>query len=256
MSGKQDRERRRQERLETETKVDTQDRRKKLLQIGAGAAFLAVVVVVVAIVVASSGGDDGGDASNIKDAALVDNELAGLEQDGLVIGDPKAPVELIEFGDLQCPVCKAASEEALPPLFEGAIAEGKAKLSFRNFVIISAESEPAGAAAVAAGEQGRGWNFLELFYRNQGLERSGYVTDDFLTAVAKAAGVPDIAKWNEDRNSAKVKNEVKKSHEEAQRIGLEGTPTFMVKGPNTNGLELIGTATTAEPLEDAIEAAG
>ena len=255
MSGKQDREQRREERLQAESKVDTQDRRKKLLQVGAGAAFLAVVVVVVAIVAASSGGDDGGDASNIKDAALVDKELGGLEQSGLVLGDPNAPVELIEFGDLQCPVCKAASEEALPPLFEGAVAEGKAKISFRNFVIISEESEPAAAGAVAAGEQGRGWNFLEVFYRNQGQEASGYVTDEFLTSVAEAAGVPDIAKWNEDRNSAKVKNQVKKDHQEAISIGLEGTPTFMVKGPNTNGLELIGTATTPEPLEDAIEAA-
>lgn len=255
MSGKQEREKRREERMAAETEVGAQDRRKKLLQIGAGAAFLAVVVVVVGIVVAS-GGDDGGDASNIKDAALVDQELSGLEQNGLVIGDPKAPVELVEFGDLQCPVCKAASEEALPALFEGAVAEGKAKISFRNFVIISEESEPAGAAAIAAGNQGRGWNFLELFYRNQGKEASGYVTDDFLTAIAKAAGVKDIAQWNEDRNSSKVKNEVKASGEEARRIGLEGTPTFMVKGPNTNGLELVGTATTPEPLESAIEAAG
>jgi protein-disulfide isomerase len=256
MSGKQDREKRRQERVQAETKVDTQDRRKKLLQIGAGAAFVAVIVVVVAIVVASSGGDDGGDATNIKDAALVENELSGLEQNGLVLGDPKAPVELVEFGDLQCPVCKAASEEALPALFKGAVAEGKAKLSFRNFIIISAESEPAGAAAIAAGEQGRGWNYLELFYRNQGQEASGYVTDQFLTAVAKAAGVTDIAKWNQDRDSAKVKAEVKKSTEEAVGIGIDGTPTFMVKGPNTNGLELVGTATTPEPLEDAIESAG
>jgi len=255
MSGKQERERRRQERMQTETKVGTEDRRKKLLQIGAGAAFLVVVVVVVGIVVAS-GGDDGGDASSIKDAALVDQELSGLEQDGLVLGDPNAPVELVEFGDLQCPVCKAASEEALPPLFEGAVAEGKAKISFRNFLIISEESEPAAAAAIAAGNQGRGWNFVELFYRNQGAEASGYVTDDFLTAVAKAAGVKDIAKWNQDRKSAKVTKEVKEGHEEALSIGLEGTPTFMVKGPNTNGLELIGSATSAGPLEDAIEAAG
>ena len=255
MSGKQDREKRRQERLEAETKVDTQDRRKKLLQVGAGAAFLAVVVVVVGIVIASSG-DDGGDASNVKNAALVEEELTGLDQKGLVLGDPNAPVEVVEFGDLQCPVCKAASEEVLPPVFEGAVASGDAKISFRNFVIISQESEPAGAAAIAAGEQGRGWNYLELFYRNQGREASGYVTDEFLTAIAEGAGVPDMARWNQDRNSAKVKGEVKKSHEEAVRMGLTGTPTFMIKGPNTDGLELIGNVGSADELESAIEAAG
>lgn len=255
MSGKQDRERRRQERLETETKVDSQDRRKKMLQIGAGAAFLAVVVVVVGIVVASSG-SDGGEAENVVDATVVKEELSGLQQDGLVLGDPKAPVELIEFGDLQCPVCKSASEEILPDVFEGSVAAGDAKISFRNFVIISEQSQTAGAAAAAAGEQGKGWDFIELFYRNQGQEGSGYVTDEFLTAIAEGAGVPDIAKWDEARKSAKVKGEVTKSHEEAVGMGLTGTPTFMVKGPSTNGLELIGSVASADELEAAIEAAG
>jgi protein-disulfide isomerase len=254
MSGKQDRERRRQERIAAESQVDTQDRRKKLLQIGAGAAFLVVVVVAVLIVVAS-GGDDGGDAGNIKDAALVEEELAGLQQSGLVLGDPSAPVELVEFGDLQCPICKGVSEDGLPPVFEGAVANGEAKISFRNFVVIGEESETAGAAAVAAGEQGRGWNFIEIFYRNQGAERSGYVTDDFLTAIAEAAGVKDIAQWNEDRDSSKVKNAVRQTNEEAKRLGFTGTPSFAIKGPKTEGLELIGPMQTADELESAIEAA-
>lgn len=254
MSGKQEREKRRQERIEAESRSGTEDRRKKLLQIGAGAAFLAVVVVAVLIVVAS-GGDDGGDASNVKDAALVEKELSGIEQQGLVLGDPKAPVELIEYGDLQCPVCKAASEQVLPPIFAGAVAQGQAKVAFHNFIIISEESEPAGAAAVAAGNQGRGWNFIELFYRNQGKEASGYVTDEFLTAIAEGAGVEDIARWNRDRNSAKVKDEVKRTHQEATRMGLTGTPTFVIKGPNTNGLELLGNISSPSELEAAIDAA-
>jgi protein-disulfide isomerase len=253
MSGKQDREQRRQERMEAETHVDTQDRRKKLLQIGAGAAFLAVVVVAVLIVVASSG-SDGGDASNVKDADVVDQELSGLEQNGLVLGDPNAPVEVVEFGDLQCPVCKGASEEILPPVFEGAVAEGQAKISFRNFIVIDELSEPAGAAAVAAGEQGRGWNFIELFYRNQGVERTGYVTDEFLTAIAKGAGVPDIARWNTDRKGSNAKNEVSRTNAEGQRLGVSGTPTFAIRGPGTSGLELI-TVSSAEDLEQAIAAA-
>lgn len=255
MSGKQEREKRREERVAAETKVDTQDRRKKLLQIGAGAAFLVVVLVIVGIVVASSG-DDGGDAGNIKDVAAVEQELNGIPQNGMVLGDQDAPVELIEFADLQCPFCKANAEEVLPQVVEGPIAEGKAKFSFRNFVIINEESEPAGAAALAAGEQGRGFNYLNIFYRNQGQEASGYVTDEFLTAIAEAAKVPDIAKWNSDRKSSKIKNEVKATTAEAARLGFTGTPSFAVKGPNTDGLELIGNVNGAEELESAIEAAG
>jgi len=254
VSNKREREKRREERIAAESQVDTVDRRKKLLQMGAGAVFLVVAVIAVLIVISASG-DDGGDAGNIKDAAEVEQELSGIDQSGLVLGDPNAPVELVEFGDLQCPVCKANSEEALPPVIEGPVAQGQAKLSFRNFIVIGAQSEPAGAAALAAGEQGRGWNYVNLFYRNQGKEGSGYADDEFLTAIAKAAGVKDLAKWNEDRNSAKLKGEVRKSNEEARRLGFEGTPSFAIKGPGTNGLELLGNLSSADEMEAAINAA-
>jgi protein-disulfide isomerase len=255
VSNKKEREKRREEREVAETQVSTVDRRKKLLQMGAGAVFLVVVVVAVLIVI-SSAGDDGGDASNIKDVAEVEQELKGIEQKGLVLGDPNAPVELVEFGDLQCPVCKANAEEALPGVIESKVASGEAKFNFRNFIIISEESEPAGAAALAAGEQGRGFNYLNLFYRNQGTERSGYVTDEFLTAIAEAAKVPDMAKWNQDRESSKIKGEVKATSAEARRLGFEGTPSFAVKGPKTNGLELLGNLASTEEIEAAIESAG
>ena len=254
MSNKKEREKRREERVAAESQVSTEDRRKRLLQMGAGAVFLVVVAIAVLIVVNSSG-DDGGDAGNIKDVAAVEQELSGIEQNGMVLGDPKAPVELIEFGDLQCPVCKANAEEALPPVVEGAIANGEAKFNFRNFIIISQESEPAGAAALAAGEQGRGFNFLNLFYRNQGKEASGYVTDQFLTAIAEAAKVPDIEKWDKERESSKIKGEVKATTEEASRLGFTGTPSFAIKGPGTQGLELLGNLGSTGEVEAAIEAA-
>lgn len=254
MSNKREREKRREERIAAESQAGNQDRRKKLLQFGAGAVFLAVVVVVALIVVASSG-DDGGDSTNIKEADVVNRELSGIPQNGTVLGDPNAPVELVEFGDLQCPVCKAYSEEVLPQVIEKQVKTGKAKIDFRNFTIISAESVPAGAAALAAGEQGRGWNYIDTFYRNQGKEATGYAEDEFFTAVAKAAGVKDIAQWNKDRNSAKIKNEVKQTTAEAQRLGLTGTPSYAIKGPSTEGLEPLPETTSSGDLEAAIAAA-
>jgi len=254
MSNKREREKRREERLQEETKVDAGDRRTRLLQLGAGAVFLAIVAVVILIVVNGSS-ESGGDAENLKGVGSVDGLIEGIPQQGLVLGDPKAKIELIEYGDLQCPVCKAASEEILPQVVERQIREGKAKLVFRNFTIIGPQSAPAGAAALAAGAQGRGWEFLELFYRNQGGENSGYADDEFLTAVAKGAGVKDIDKWEQERNGKEFTGEVTATTEEAQRMGLTGTPTFVIKGPGTNGVELIGTPSGPEELEQAIEEA-
>lgn len=255
MSNKREREKRREQRLQEETKVDAGERRTRLLQFGAGAAFLVIVAVVILIVV-NGNSSSGGDAQNLKEISTVDKLFTGIPQEELVLGDPKAKVELIEYGDLQCPVCKAYSEEFLPQIIEGQVKEGKAKLVFRNFTIIGPQSAPAGAAALAAGAQGRGWEYVELFYRNQGKENSGYADDEFLTAVAKGAGVKNIGQWESDRKGAKFTDEVTATTEEAQRLGFTGTPSFAIKGPGTNGLELLGTPGSPEEVEEEIDKAG
>jgi len=254
MSNKKEREKRREERLQQEARAETGDRRTKLLQFGAGAVFLVIVAVVV-LIVASSGGSSGGDAQNLKEVAAVDSLVNGVPQDGMVIGDPSAKVELMEYGDLQCPVCKAYSEEILPQVIENKVKSGKARIVFHNFTIIGEQSLPAGAATLAAGEQGRGWNYLELFYRNQGEENSGYATDEFLEAVAKAAGVKNVAQWNKERKSKALTSEVEATTAQAERYGFTGTPSFAIKGPSTNGVELLGTVSTPEEFEEAIEEA-
>jgi protein-disulfide isomerase len=252
LSARAERAKRQGERQRAEDATPGDDRRRRLLQLASGAAFLAVAVVLV-LIVANSGGS-GGDASNIGDKPEVDRLLSGIPQQGMVLGDPKAPVTLIEFGDLQCPVCAGYAKEILPPIIENQVKKGDVKIAFRNLVIIGDESIPAGAAALAAGEQNRGWNYLELFYRNQGAERSGYVTDEFMEAVAKTAGVKHLAKWNQER--PKLTGEVEKTTEEAGKLGYEATPSFAVEGPSTKGsIQLLGTPQSTGALEDGIEAA-
>jgi protein-disulfide isomerase len=230
-----------------------EERRRLLLQIGSAAAFLALVAVAVLIVVnanQTSGGDE-----QLEGVREVRRQLRGIPQSGTVLGEESAKVTLIEFGDLQCPVCKGFAEEILPQVIEAKVRDGKAKIDFRNYAIIGGESVEAGAAAIAAGKQGRGWSFIELFYRNQGIENSGYVTDDFLTVIAKAAGVPDLDRWNHDRKDPSTLALVSRGGEEARRLGFTGTPSFAVTGPG-GGFETLGTPSSAGEIEDAIDAAG
>lgn len=229
------------------------ERRQQLMKLAAGAVFLAIVAVAVLIIVNSS--SSGGDADNVAGAAEVEQMLGGIPQEELLLGDPGAKVELVEYGDLQCPVCKAYAEDFLPPIIENRVKNGEVKISFRNFAFLGDQSDTAGAAAVAAGAQGRGWQFLELFYKNQGVENSGYADDEFLTAVAEAAGVKDIAQWNRDRESAKSTGEVERTTAEAERNGVTGTPTFAIAGPNSDGFEILGTPGSVEELEAAIDRA-
>src|SRR5262249_27557092 len=163
-----------------------------------------------------------------------------------------APVELIEYGDLTCLACKADAKRLVPQVIRSQVATGKARLTFRNFTIIGPESLPAGAAAIAAGEQGRGWDFIQIFLRNPTEENSGYVTDGFLESIAAAAGVDDLARWNRARVDSKTGARVKATTREAEhQLHLVGTPTFAIRGPRVHGLKVIGAPTDAAELDRA-----
>jgi protein-disulfide isomerase len=257
MSEQSDRDQRREERLEAETQAAGADRRTRLLQLSAGGVFLAIIVVVVVIIVAGSGGSSSPEVkgSNVPEKAHVEKLLAGIPQNATILGKANAPVKLYEYGDLQCPYCKANAEEITPEIIENQIRDGEVSMTFRNFIIIGPESIPAGEAALAAGAQGKAWNFIELFYRNQGEENSGYVTEAFIESIGKGAGIPDLATWNKERKSGKYKKQVEETSKQAEKIGFSGTPSFAVEGPGSDGLELIGTPESTEQLEEAIKKA-
>jgi protein-disulfide isomerase len=211
--------------------------RKRRLQYLIIAGFAAVAVIVALIVISQSGGDDndnggGGSPTNVRGTAQVDAELSGITQQGQVLGDANAPVTVTEFGDPQCPVCAAFSEQIAPELISSEVKGGSVKYEFQPYIIIGPDSKPAMKAALAAGEQGRFWNYLQLFYRNQGEENSGYVTDAFLTSIANAAGVDDIGKWNQSRNSTQWDSVIANGSNQAESLGFNGTPSILVAGPN------------------------
>lgn len=225
--------------------------RTRARQIASGVAFLAVCAIAVLVVVSQTGGGSGGD-TNLEDVGLVEQQLHRIPQHGTVLGDPKAKVRVIEYGDLQCPVCKGFSESVAPELIDQVVRKGTASYDLRQWPVIGAaphtQSTIAAKAALAASEQGRYWNYVELFYRNQGAEESGYVTEPFLTAIAKGAGVSDVARWNRDRGSSRWNAALARTNAEAGKLGFEGTPSFVVEGPG-------GRRTLTVPTFGDIEAA-
>lgn len=228
------------------------ERRQRLIRFASAATFLALAAVAVLVAISLSQ-TSGGDTS-LEDVRLVERQLAGIPQRDMTLGDPSAPVALIEFGDLQCPACKGYAEDVLPQVIESKVRAGKARIEFRNYPIIGAESTPAAAAALAAAAQGRGWSFVELFYRNQGIEETGYVTDSFLTAIARGAGVPDVTRWNADRRSPGLLKRIARETRQAHELGFSATPSFAVRGP-TRGLEALEGAASGDEIEAAIRRA-
>src|SRR5689334_50414 len=140
--------------------------RKRRMQYLIIAGFVAVAAIVALIVISQSGGgsSDNSPPANVTGTAQVDAQLKGLDQSGAILGSSAAPVTVIEYGDPQCSSCKFFSENVAPHLISGQVRSGSVKYEFRPFLIIGPDSKPAMRAALAAGDQGRFWNFLQLFY--------------------------------------------------------------------------------------------
>lgn len=202
--------------------------RARLIKLGVACGLAAILAIVVLIVVSQSGSDSGD--TDLEATAEVTRELEGLELSGAMVGDPDGPVTVVEFDDLQRPICRQFSRQEIPAILDGPVAGGEAKLEFRNWAILGKDSNTAALAALAAGEQDKMWPFILVFYENQGPENTGYVTDDFLRTVAEEAGL-DVAQWERDRKNPAFAQQLKQVDSEASAAGFDGTPSILVSGP-------------------------
>jgi protein-disulfide isomerase len=157
--------------------------------------------------------------------------FAGIPEHNGVLGDPKAPVTVTEYLDLQCPVCDEASKNMLPTLVRDYVRTGKVKLQARTLHFIGPDSVKAARVAAGAQQQGKLWPFLETFYANQGEENSGYVTDSFLRQVAQASGVNATAALGQ-ANSAFASARLNQANTDASKLGIDSTPTLTVAKGN------------------------
>jgi protein-disulfide isomerase len=206
-------------------------RRRQLLQLGAVVAVAAVAIG--GLILLSQGSKDEPNASSGATVAGVADAramLQGIPQAGTRLGDPKAPVVLTEFADLQCPFCRDYALNVLPQIIERYVRTGRLRLELRLRRFIGPDSDVAGRAAQATATRDRMWNFVDLFYRNQGQENSGYVTDAFLSRIATAAGVPASLVVKGNTTAAALEKPIEMAESEAQSAGLESTPAFLI-GP-------------------------
>jgi protein-disulfide isomerase len=217
------REQRRAARLAAEQAAAAKDARRRRGWILAGAAGLAAVAVVLAVTLTSSS-DKTPAATSVTSASSL---FAGIPEHNGVLGDPKAPVTVTEYLDLQCPICQEASQSTLPALVRDYVKTGKVKLQARTLSFIGADSVRAAKVAAGAERQGRLWPFLETFYANQGEENSGYVTDAFLRQVSAASGVNASTALGQ-ADSAFAAGRLSLANAEASKLGIDSTPTFTV----------------------------
>jgi protein-disulfide isomerase len=248
----------REERLAREREAAAREQRKRRLTLLGASALAAAAVVAVLIAVSQGGGDDAGNGSSggrLAGTAEATKLFAGIPQSGATLGSPDAPVRMVEFVDLQCPFCAEYTRNVLPTLVTRYVRTGKLRIEMRPLTFIGDDSVTAAAAATAAAKQNRMWQFVDLFYLNQGTENSGYVTPAFLRRVARSAGVdagPVLSASAAGDGGALVDQ----AQREASRAGINSTPSFLVaKGgqglQRLNVSELTPSAFT-NPIDDLL----
>jgi protein-disulfide isomerase len=209
-------------------------------------AVVVAAVVVIGAIVLSSSGEDGAPsgssapvAGGVKEADLSREMLDGIPQDGAVLGDPDAPAVMVEVADLQCPFCAEAGRQALPRIIEDYVRPGRVKLEFVNLAFLGEDSTRLARAAQAAGLQDRLWDVVDLVYRNQGQENSGYATETYIRQVLEAVPGLDVERALREREDPRVEQALARDQAYADRKGIQSTPTFLAGR----------TAAAAEPLE-------
>ena len=151
--------------------------------------------------------------------------------EGRVLGDPNAPVTIVEYADFQCPVCKRAETQLMPQIEKDYIQTGKVKLEFRNFPIIGQESWNAAQAADAAGDQGKFWEYHDALFNAQGAENGGNYEFEKLVTIAERLGL-DVQKFRDTLSSNTHLEAIQKEKDAADAVS--STPTFFVTDGTTD----------------------
>jgi protein-disulfide isomerase len=192
-------------------------------------------------------------ATRLSGAAETAKLLRGVPQKLNVLGNPNAPVTMVEFADLQCPFCSDYTLNALPAIVEEYVRPGKVKLVFGGISFLGPDSETALRAAYAAGLQNRLWNFVALLYRNQGPENSGWVTDGLLRAAGDSIPGFDTAAMMTARGTDAVNGAVAAMAQQANQAQVTRTPTFFAgpTGGTLQGIQL--TSLTADAFRPTLD---
>jgi protein-disulfide isomerase len=243
----------------------------------AGGVVLVLVIAVVLGVVLSSGGGGSGETVSASDmqglpttghsngntalpgASEANSLFKGVPQNGLVLGDPKAPVTMEMFIDVQCPICQEYEVDNLPTLVKDDIANGKVQLHLKPWAFIGSQSVTGRYGIIAAAKQNKGFEYAKVLYDNQpqDSENTGYLTGKWMATIAASVDGLDMARWRTDVNSAATKATAQAVDTLAAQKHVSGTPTVLVgcTGGKLQDVTTPGSAPTLQETQLAINAA-
>jgi protein-disulfide isomerase len=225
----------------------------RVLVAAACVVVLAAVGIVLAAVLTRGGASK--PVAALPNAQSANSLFRGIPQHGLLLGSPTARARMVVYIDLQCPICREYETSVMPDLVSRYVRTGKAQVELRPWAFLGPDSVRGQAALFAAAAQNRAFQFAQVLYDNQGMENTGWLTDDMLRSIATSVQGLDVSRLMRDRSrydaaAAGVARSVAAND-------VNGTPTVFV-GPRSGPPALggaPGSVPTAAEVAQAIDAA-
>ena len=169
------------------------------------------------------------------------SNLATLVKNGSpMLGNINAPLTLVEFGDYQCSYCKRHFDQTHDLIMKNYVATSKVKILFKDMIVTPGEdSVNAAHAAHCAKDQGMFWKYHYMLYNSWEGESTGWVTDDNLNKFAKNIDL-DMNKFSKCMSENKWMKLISASENDAKIMGITGTPSFFLIGPENEIIKIHG----------------
>ena len=161
-----------------------------------------------------------------------------------ILGDPNAPITLVEFGDYQCHYCNVFFQSIEKDILKNYVDTGKVKIIFKDYNIIGEDSVIASQGAHCANDQGLFWEYHDILYSNWTGENNGWASSENLAIFAQQIGL-NMNKWSECMKKGSHSQIILKSNDDARTLELTGTPAFFIINSEGKVSKLFG----AQPFE-------
>lgn len=162
-----------------------------------------------------------------------------MDNIGSEMGDPNAPVTIVEYTDYQCPYCVRHATETLPRIISELVDTGRVRYIVKDFPLDNTHPEARSAAVAArcAGEQNAYWEMHdELFARQQEWDGLGLAAVDVFTTIAKGLSLDGDA-FAKCMTSGRHDDVIQANQDEGVSLGVRGTPGFFINGFPISGAQ-------------------
>ena len=199
-------------------------------------------------------------------ATTVDPNIPLPKAEGYVLGNPTAPLQVIEFADFECPACGNFATITEPDVRKRLVETGRISFRFIDFPLpMHANTFAASNAAACANEQGKFWEMHDQIFANQD-RWNGIATSrpkGELQRLAKATGL-DEGKWESCYDDRKYQLNIVANQKDGERRLVSQTPSFIIGGKLLPGSlsydafkAYVDTAlAAAKPVSDSTKPAG